>query len=139
MGKRRGKFILVSRSCFIVLAVILLTACAGKTSDKKEDNHEHTETANLTRADAVREKNYSLEEMPVPLEEIVLSDTMAQAGDKTMRILLVMTDGEYTTEEYEAYAGGIYPENFRGNYELRILTEQGEQIDSLVLTYVPVE
>lgn len=134
MEKKHEKFILVSRSCFTALAVITLTACAGGTLDEKEDNHEHTEKVNLTRTDAVREKNYSLEEMPVPLEEIVLSDTMAQAGDKTVRILLVMTDGEYTTEEYEAYAGGIYPENFRGNYELRTLTEQGEQIDSLALT-----
>lgn len=128
------RFFSVSRACFVALPVIILTACAGGTLDGKEHNHETTLAADLVTAGVVSEKNYSLEEMPVPLQEIVMSDMTTQAGNRTIRILLVMTEGEYTTEAYEASAGGVYPENFRGSYELRTLTEQGDPIDSLVLT-----
>ncbi len=132
--KRQNGFFSVSRACFVALPVIILTACAGGTLDGKEHNHETTLAADLVTAGVVSEKNYSLEEMPVPLQEIVMSDMTTQAGNRTIRILLVMTEGEYTTEAYEASAGGVYPENFRGSYELRTLTEQGDQIDCLVLT-----
>lgn len=132
--KRQNGFFSVSRACFVALPVIILTACAGGTLDGKEHNHESTLAADLVPAGAISEKNYRLEEMPVPLREIVMSDMTTQAGNRTVRILLVMTEGEYTTEVYEASAGGVYSENFRGSYELRTLTEQGEQIDHLVLT-----
>lgn len=134
MMKRQNDFFSVSRACFVALPVIILTACAGGTLDGKEHNHETALAADLVTAGVVSEKNYSLEEMPVPLQEIVMSDMTTQAGNRTIRILLVMTEGEYTTEAYEASAGGVYPENFRGSYELRTLTEQGDPIDSLVLT-----
>ena len=44
-----------------------------------------------------------------------------------------MTEGEYFTEEYAGPGGGIYAENYRGTYELRVYSDIG-LVSSLKLT-----
>lgn len=49
---------------------------------------------------------YALEDMPVPMREVTLSDTAVLSDGVPFQVLLVMTEGEYFTEEY-AGAGAL--------------------------------
>lgn len=44
-----------------------------------------------------------------------------------------MVNGEYFTEEYAGAGGGVFPENYRGTYELRVLDENREEISRYLL------
>lgn len=76
-------------------------------------------------AKGVPASRHSVEEMPVELWEVILSDQTLRNGETTWSIQLVMTEGEYFTEEYAGSGGGTYEENFRGLYELRVWGEDG--------------
>lgn len=73
-------------------------------------------------------REYFVEEMPVYLEQVILSETPVNSGGLTRYIQLVMTEGEYFTEEYAGSGGGTFGENYRGTYELWVLDENREQI-----------
>lgn len=73
-------------------------------------------------------EEYPVEEMPVYLEQVILSDTPVNSQGLTRYIQLVMTEGEYFTEEYAGSGGGTFKENYRGTYELRVLDENRERI-----------
>lgn len=68
MKKRQERFISVSRICFVALSIIILTACADGAVDEKKGNHEHTEAANLTKVDTVREGKRGRQEGSMDLQ-----------------------------------------------------------------------
>lgn len=69
---------------------------------------------------------YGEEDMPVALTEAVLGEASVTSDGNDYRIQLVMTEGEYFSEEYAGAGGGIYEENFQGAYELRALRRNGD-------------
>lgn len=120
------------RTALLILLFSLFASFCGAaflTVPRGAEGTEIPETAGEQGRNMVR-KEYSVEEMPFYLEQVILSDTPVNSGGLTRYIQLVMTEGEYFTEEYAGAGGGIFAENYRGTYELRVLDENREEIFS---------
>lgn len=118
------------RTIFVILfSAIFGVFCGGAfwTVPRGMENTASTEAVNEQGMNMVT-KEYSIEEMPVYLERVILSDTPVNSGGMTRYVQLVMTEGEYYTEEYAGSGGGTYTENYRGTYELWVLDENRERI-----------
>lgn len=76
---------------------------------------------------------YSTEEMPVALTDLILGDWSVVSAGASFELQLILTEGEYFTEEYAGAGGGTFEENYRGSYELRVLDERGREASSLRL------
>ncbi len=73
-------------------------------------------------------------EQPVELEEFIIADDEITLYDKTIaNIQLIMTKGTYYEEEYAGAGGGTYPENYMGDYELRLISKDGKVLSTLSL------
>lgn len=120
--KKRTVFLVIAFSMFIVF-------CGGAflTIPRKMENTAGTAAVSEQGKNMVTEE-YSIEEMPVYLEGVILSDTLVRNEGRIRYIQLVMTEGEYFTEEYAGAGGGTYEENYRGTYEFWVLDENRNRI-----------
>lgn len=107
----------------ILCTGVLLTAACGKESAETPEIPEEAQ-------ENPDEEGWSLEDMPVHMEEVVLSDMEVTSNGVPLRVQLVMTEGDYFTEEYAGAGGGIYEENYSGTYELRARDESGELLSA---------
>lgn len=71
-------------------------------------------TVHRREAGALDMSAYGEEDMPVPLTETVMAEASVVSDENRYQVQLVMTEGEYFSEEYTGAGGGIYEENFRG-------------------------
>lgn len=106
--------------CLVILCsgVFLMAACGKESAETPEKPEEAQESPDA--------ESWSLEDMPVHMEEVVLSDMEVMSNGVPIRVQLVMTEGDYFTEEYAGAGGGTYEENYSGTYELRARDERGE-------------
>ncbi len=79
--------------------------------------------------------DYKNKKQPVELKDMVMATGEFPLYDGTIgQLRLVMTEGEYLTEEYAGGpGGGIYPENYDGRYELRLYNQEGDLLNTLNL------
>lgn len=121
--EKRIKNVLQGRKKRTIFVILFFTVfgvfCGGAfwTVPRGRENTASSEAVNEQGMNMVT-KEYSIEEMPVYLERVILSDTPVNSGGITRYVQLVMTEGEYFTEEYAGSGGGTYMENYRGTYEL---------------------
>lgn len=119
MKEKKSKWIYLGCVVFVIVCVyIFLTAFRQKQQEES--------TKSQTKLPL--KETYVLDDMPVPMQEVVLSDMPVLSDGVSFRIQLVMTNGEYFTEEYAGMGGGTYEENYSGNYELRVLNEDGAPV-----------
>lgn len=77
-------------------------------------------------------ESYKKQKQPVSLTEFTAAEgTAALAGGEKISVRLVMTDGKYFDQNYAGYGGGIYPENYQGSYEIRVLNSGGELLSKI--------
>lgn len=70
-------------------------------------------------------------QMPVQMEQKLLAFGEAnQADGNKVTIQLIMTKGEWYTEDHAGAGGGTYPENYSGFYRIDVLDEEGALLDS---------
>lgn len=70
----------------------------------------------------------------VTSENTVLADTSIELGEyKDYSITLLMTKGQYYTEDQTAPGGGIYKENYEGEYILQLKNAADEVVDEFSL------
>ena len=68
------------------------------------------------------------------LENVTLADTVIENGEyKDYSIEVMLTKGEYFTEEQTAPGGGIYGENYQGAYSLLLKEPDGATVDEISL------
>lgn len=68
------------------------------------------------------------------LSDVVMSEANITFGEyKDYSIKLIMTEGKYYTDAETAPAGGVYVENYDGEYSLQILDVNGEIVDEISL------
>lgn len=125
--KKRTIFLVVFFSLFMVFCGGAFMTVPRGTGGMGSPGTESEQGMNMVNGE------YSPEEMPVYLEQVILSDTPVNSRGLTGFIQLVMTEGEYFTEEYAGAGGGVFPENYRGIYELRVLDENREEISRYLL------
>jgi len=78
--------------------------------------------------------NYKEKEQPVPLTDYTITENDITLHDGTNAMLkLVMTKGYYYDAEYAGYGGGIYEENYEGDYELQLYDRAGNILSSVSL------
>lgn len=68
------------------------------------------------------------------LENTILADTVIEIGEyKDYSITLLMTEGQYYTEDQTAPGGGIYKENYEGEYVIQLRDADDETVDEFSL------
>lgn len=122
----RGK---KKRTVFLVLFFSLFSVvCGGAFMTVPRFGHGGISGTDSEQGKNMVTREYSVEEMPVYLERVILSDTPVNSAGRIRYIQLVMTEGEYFTEEYAGAGGGTFAENYRGTYELWGLDENRGRI-----------
>lgn len=80
-------------------------------------------------ASGTQDNDYKNQKQPVNLTDFVIAEnTTTLSNGKDVSVRLVMTDGKYFDEEYAGSGGGIYPENYQGNYDIQILNSDRKLI-----------
>lgn len=77
---------------------------------------------------------YESRTQPVTLTNFPVAEGDAVlTGGRKINVQLVMTDGTYFDDRHTDPGGGIYPENYRGSYEIRVFDSAGKLLSSAAL------
>ena len=105
----------------VLLLVVLVGILVGLSVNPGEEKTAEAEVKNQ-------------DEQPSAMEEVkVASGVMHMGNGNTVTVELIMTEGVYFEEEYDAASIYVYEENYKGNYELRTFDESGNLLASLDL------
>ena len=78
------------------------------------------------------EKSGKALEQPVKITDFIAAEGTAElAGGEKALVRLVLTDGQYFTDQYAGYGGGIYADNYQGNYELQVVGADGTLLSKM--------